>query len=211
MVVVQKPMGWCQNSCYIQKRPRLDLDCKTVGFFFSKSVKKSVKRCVRVLSARSTRAAPARRACEAREKNRISIVSPHSRSLFSASFQTFCLTAHDYLNKQKYGLFCSLGSNRSNRTTRQYISIQRLDSLCFQLSERSRWKGKQKFPRQRKNNTNRAGGPGKPETEQQSFERWGISFIKFLDMKHAKMLFSFRTQYCNYTDSETALWLHLVF
>ena len=29
------------------------LDCKTVGFFFSKSVKKSVKRGVRVLRARS--------------------------------------------------------------------------------------------------------------------------------------------------------------
>ena len=35
-------------------------------------------------------------------------VSPQSRSLFSASFQTFCLTAHAYLNTQKYGLFCSL-------------------------------------------------------------------------------------------------------
>ena len=29
------------------------LDCKTVGFFFSKSVKKLVKRVVAVLSARS--------------------------------------------------------------------------------------------------------------------------------------------------------------
>ena len=36
------------------------LDCKTVGFFFSKSVKKSVKRGVRVLRANLT--------CEAREK-----------------------------------------------------------------------------------------------------------------------------------------------
>ena len=27
---------------------------------------------------------------------------------FSASFQTFCLTARAYLNTQKYGLFCSL-------------------------------------------------------------------------------------------------------
>ena len=31
------------------------------------------------------------------------------RSLFSASFQTFCSTARAYLNTQKYGLFCSLG------------------------------------------------------------------------------------------------------
>ena len=35
-------------------------------------------------------------------------VSPQSRSLFSASFQTFCLTARGYLNTQKQGLFCSL-------------------------------------------------------------------------------------------------------
>ena len=35
-------------------------------------------------------------------------VSLQSRSLFSASFQTFCLTARAYLNTQKYGLFCSL-------------------------------------------------------------------------------------------------------
>ena len=39
---------------------------------------------------------------------RIFSVSPQSRSLFSASFQTFCLTALAYLNTQKYGLFCSL-------------------------------------------------------------------------------------------------------
>ena len=35
-------------------------------------------------------------------------VSPQSCSLFSASLQTFSLTAHAYLNTQKYGLFCSL-------------------------------------------------------------------------------------------------------
>ena len=40
---------------------------------------------------------------------RIFSVSPQSLSLFSASFQTFCLTACPYLNTQKYGLFCSLG------------------------------------------------------------------------------------------------------
>ena len=51
-------------------------------FFFSKSVKKSVKRGVRVLRAWSARALYARRACEAREKS----VSPQSGSLFSASY-----------------------------------------------------------------------------------------------------------------------------
>ena len=44
------------------------LDCKTVVFFFSKSVKKPVKGGVRVLRGRSVRASHTRRACEAREK-----------------------------------------------------------------------------------------------------------------------------------------------
>ena len=35
-------------------------------------------------------------------------VSPQSRSPFSASPQTFCLTVRANLNTQKYGLFCSL-------------------------------------------------------------------------------------------------------
>ena len=35
-------------------------------------------------------------------------VSPQSRSLFSASLQTFCLMVRAYLSTQKYGLFCSL-------------------------------------------------------------------------------------------------------
>ena len=53
-------------------------------------------------------------ACEAREKkNR---VSPQSRSLFSASFKTFCLTAREYLNTQKYGLFCRLSLLRNPQT-----------------------------------------------------------------------------------------------
>ena len=42
---------------------------------------------------------------------RIFSVSPQSRSLFSALFETFCLTARAYLNTQKYGLFCSLSLN----------------------------------------------------------------------------------------------------
>ena len=82
------------------------LSCHTISrlqnsrVFFSKSVKKSVKRGVRVLRARSARASHARRACEAREKKRIFSVSPQSHSPFSASFQTFCLTARAYLNTQ---------------------------------------------------------------------------------------------------------------
>ena len=34
--------------------------------------------------------------------------SPQSRSPFSASLQTFCLTIHAHLNTQKYGSFCNL-------------------------------------------------------------------------------------------------------
>ena len=56
------------------------LDCKTVGFFFSKSVKKSVKLGARVLRARSARVSHALRACEAREKKTL---SPVSLSVFS--------------------------------------------------------------------------------------------------------------------------------
>ena len=42
------------------------------------------------------------------DRARIFSVSPQFRSPFSASFQTFCLTARAYLNTQKYWLFRSL-------------------------------------------------------------------------------------------------------
>ena len=51
---------------------------------------------------------------------RIFSVSPQSRSLFSASFQTFCLTARAYLNTQKYGLFCSLSFQM--RPSHEYVT-----------------------------------------------------------------------------------------
>ena len=75
------------NQCWYREM----LDCKTVGVFFSKGKawRKSLTR--------------AKRASLTRPR-----VSLQSRSLFSASFQTFCLTARAYLNTQKYGLFCSL-------------------------------------------------------------------------------------------------------
>ena len=64
------------------------LDCKTVVFFLKIS-KEIGKACRKSLT-------PAKRAS-----------LPRSRSLFSASFQTFCLTTRAYLNTQKYRLFCS--------------------------------------------------------------------------------------------------------
>ena len=79
-----------------------------ISFFFSKSVKKSVKRGVRVLRARSARA-----------------FSPQSRSLFSASFQTFCLTARAYFNTQKNGLFCSLAFLPLNELRLRCVSFKK--------------------------------------------------------------------------------------
>ena len=60
---------------------------------------------------------------------RITRFSPQSRSLFSASFQTFCLTARAYLNTQKYGLFCSLKLHLS--------SLAKSPNQCCKLSLKS--------------------------------------------------------------------------
>ena len=51
-------------------------------------------------------------------------ISPQSRSLFSGSFQTFCLTARAYLNTQKYGLFCSLFILIIIRSSRKLICFR---------------------------------------------------------------------------------------
>ena len=88
--------GGTRDNEGLQTVASIGSDCKTVGFFFSKSVRKSVKRGVRVLHARSSQAS---HACS---------VSPQSHSPFWASFQTFRLTTRAYLNTQKYGLFCTL-------------------------------------------------------------------------------------------------------
>ena len=77
---------------------RLTLDCKTVGFFLKISQE----------IGKAWRKSLTREAREPHTPVGIFSVSPQSRSLFSASFQTFCLTARAYLNTQKYGLFCSL-------------------------------------------------------------------------------------------------------
>ena len=78
-------------------------------FFFSKSVKKSMKRGVRVVCARSAQASHARSAqasharsaCEASEKKKKKKgVSPQFRSLFLASLQPFVwLLAHTWIRK----------------------------------------------------------------------------------------------------------------
>ena len=89
----------------------MSLDCKTVGFF--RICKEIGKACGKTrtfyVCMHAKRASLTRPTGE--KKNRIFSVSPQSRSLFSALFQTFCLTARAYLNTQKYGLFCSLISH----------------------------------------------------------------------------------------------------
>ena len=74
---VTNSYGESWDSC--SQKSRVPVDCKTVGFFLKiiKEIGKAWRKS---------------RACEAREKktDRIFSVSPQSRSLFSASFQTFC-------------------------------------------------------------------------------------------------------------------------
>ena len=88
------------------------LDCKTVDFFLK--ISKEIGNAWRKSLMRANRASLTRPTGVWGERVFFS-VSPQSRSLFSASFHTFCLTARAYLNTQKYGLFCSL--------TTQWISL----------------------------------------------------------------------------------------
>ena len=89
------PPCWRAHSCPPTWRLKLRFSygLQNSRFYFLKSVKKSVKRGVRVLRARTSHARS---------------ISPQSHSLVSASFQTFCLTARAYLTTQKYRLFRSL-------------------------------------------------------------------------------------------------------
>ena len=91
------------QSCNYCTLSALNLDYKTVGFFLKISTEIGL-----TSYAREARASHARRRVRREEKNRIFSVSLQSRSLFSASFHTLCLTARAYLHTQKYGLFCSL-------------------------------------------------------------------------------------------------------
>ena len=54
---------------------------------------------------------------------RIFSVSSQSRSPFSASLQSFCLTVRAYLNTQKYGLFCSLSLRKQAAFRDATISV----------------------------------------------------------------------------------------
>ena len=69
------------------------IDCKTVIFFLqiSKEMGKAWRKSL--MRAKGEPHTPVGRTFS---------ISPLSRSLFSASFQTFCLTAPAYLNMQKY-------------------------------------------------------------------------------------------------------------
>ena len=81
---------------------------------------------------------PVGRRCEARAET-----ERQSRSLFSASFQTFCLTVRAYLNAQKYGLFCSLDSSYETSLLRAYhyitsghsCTIRKVSFVFFQQAQ----------------------------------------------------------------------------
>ena len=95
-----KKKMWIAKKVKRIKRETQLVDCKTVGFFLK--ISKEIGKAWRKNLTRAKRASLTRPSGERKS------VSPQSRSLFSASFQTFCLTARAYLNTQKYGLFCSL-------------------------------------------------------------------------------------------------------
>ena len=97
----------------------LYLDWKTVSFFLK--ISKEIGKAWRKSIARAKRA---RLTCP----RRIFSVSPQSLSMFSASFQTFCLTARPYLNTQKYGLFCSLVFTL-NRLWEKNLVFSSIDSI----------------------------------------------------------------------------------
>ena len=86
------------------RRTIKQIDCKTVGFFFF----------FRKISKEIGKAWHKSLIC-ARKRSYIFLASlPQSRSLFSASFQTFCLTARA-LNTQKYELFRSLSNKQREK------------------------------------------------------------------------------------------------
>ena len=90
-----------------KKKTWESLDCKTVVFFLK--ISKEIGKACRKSLTRAKRAS-------------LLLASlPRSRSLFSASFQTFCLTARAYMNTQKYGLFCSLENLLFFRTVRRQL------------------------------------------------------------------------------------------
>ena len=102
-----KKKMWIAKKVKRIKRETQLVDCKTVGFFLK--ISKEIGKAWRKNLTRAKRASLTRPSGERKS------VSPQSRSLFSASFQTFCLTARAYLNTQKYGLFCSLRSWQRER------------------------------------------------------------------------------------------------
>ena len=73
------------------------VDCTAVGFFLK--IRKEMGKAWHKSFTRASHT------CEA---------SLPSLALFSASFQTFCLTVRAHLKMQKYGLFCNLVLLRSN-------------------------------------------------------------------------------------------------
>ena len=70
-----------------------------------------------------------------KEAEKSALKGTQSCSLFSALFQTFCLTARAYLNTQKYGLFCSLSIHGLKKQVTHY-SFVHIYFKTLQLKER---------------------------------------------------------------------------
>ena len=100
------------------------LDCKTVGFFLK--ISKEIGKAWGKSLTRAKRASLP----EAREKS----VSPQSRSVFSSSFHTFCLTARAYLNTQKYGLFCSLAGYLIRLAVNSFFAARELQQITLSIA-----------------------------------------------------------------------------
>ena len=87
--------------------------------FFSKSVKKSVKRGVRVLRARSARASHARRACEAREE-KPTVRFPYSEFVPTRGFKNvvelskICSQLRPLCEFDRLGCYCERFEPRSH-------------------------------------------------------------------------------------------------
>ena len=121
--ILKSDLHYCHLITYtllITSLVSVELDCKTVGFFLK--ISKEIGKAWR----------------EARE----SLSLPLSRSLFSASFQTFCLTVRACLNTQKYGQFCSLQLNWKE-LTRDRLKWRSLISEGAEPVDKKRTKGKQ--------------------------------------------------------------------
>ena len=76
---------WTDHKLRLIADPPISSETAKQSVFFSKAVKKSVKLSVSFLRARSARASHARKSCEAREKNRLSVPTREFKNVVELS------------------------------------------------------------------------------------------------------------------------------